>query len=135
MTETPLTKREQEVLRCFAAGLSSREIANQLFVSKRTVDFHASNAYRKMGVRNRVQALNVEALIAANTELSVRCEEMKARAEKAEGQRERLLQMLYAFINATWDYAKGEPYQFGCLASVLVKAQTLADCIETEERS
>jgi DNA-binding NarL/FixJ family response regulator len=58
MTKTTLTNREQEVLCGFAAGLTSREIARNLYVSKRTIDFHAQNAYRKMGVRNRIEALN-----------------------------------------------------------------------------
>ena len=58
LTEIHLTKREQEVLCGFAAGLSSPEIANQLFVSKRTVDFHAMHVYEKLGVNTRIQAIN-----------------------------------------------------------------------------
>jgi DNA-binding NarL/FixJ family response regulator len=59
MTETlHLTKREREVLTLAAEGLTNREIAEKLFVCKRTADFHLECAYRKLQVRNRVQAIN-----------------------------------------------------------------------------
>jgi len=51
-----LTKREIEVLSLIAQGYSSREAADTLFVSKRTVDFHLANIYDKLQVSNRVQA-------------------------------------------------------------------------------
>lgn len=51
-----LTKREIEVLSLIAQGHSSKEAADVLFVSKRTVDFHLANIYDKLGVNNRVQA-------------------------------------------------------------------------------
>ncbi len=51
-----LTKREIEVLSLIAQGFSSKEAAEQLFVSKRTVDFHLANIYDKLQVNNRVQA-------------------------------------------------------------------------------
>ncbi len=52
-----ISRREVEVLRLLSAGKTSRQIADQLFVSKRTVDFHLQNLYAKLQVRNRVQAL------------------------------------------------------------------------------
>lgn len=52
-----LTEREAEVLRLIAEGKSPREIADSLYISKRTVDFHLSRAYEKLQVRNRVQAV------------------------------------------------------------------------------
>ena len=52
-----LTKREIEVLTLVIEGKSSKEVAEQLFVSKRTVDFHLANIYDKLNVTNRVQAL------------------------------------------------------------------------------
>jgi DNA-binding CsgD family transcriptional regulator len=55
-TEIRLTKREFEVLTLISEGKSSKEVAEQLFVSKRTVDFHLANIYGKLGVTNRVQA-------------------------------------------------------------------------------
>ena len=51
-----LTKREIEVLTHVIQGKSSREVAETLFVSKRTVDFHLANVYDKLHVNNRVQA-------------------------------------------------------------------------------
>jgi DNA-binding CsgD family transcriptional regulator len=51
-----LTKREIEVLSLIAQGHSSKEAAESLYVSKRTVDFHLANIYDKLQVNNRVQA-------------------------------------------------------------------------------
>ncbi len=51
-----LTKREVEVLTHVVQGRSSKEVADTLFVSKRTVDFHLANIYDKLHVSNRVQA-------------------------------------------------------------------------------
>lgn len=49
----PLTTREEEVASLAAEGLSSREIAERLFVSVRTVDNHLHRAYYKLGVGSR----------------------------------------------------------------------------------
>lgn len=51
-----LTKREMEVLGLVVEGKSSKEVAEELYVSKRTVDFHLANIYEKLQVSNRVQA-------------------------------------------------------------------------------
>lgn len=51
-----LTKRELEVLSLVIEGLSSKDVADALYVSKRTVDFHLANIYDKLQVSNRVQA-------------------------------------------------------------------------------
>jgi DNA-binding CsgD family transcriptional regulator len=48
-----LTPREREVALLAAAGSSSREIADRLVVSVRTVDNHLQNVYRKLGVTRR----------------------------------------------------------------------------------
>jgi DNA-binding CsgD family transcriptional regulator len=48
-----LTPREREIALLAAAGSSSREIADRLVLSVRTVDNHLQNAYRKLGVRRR----------------------------------------------------------------------------------
>jgi DNA-binding CsgD family transcriptional regulator len=50
-----LTPREERVARLAAGGRSSREIADELVVSIRTVDLHLSNAYRKLGVAGRAE--------------------------------------------------------------------------------
>ncbi len=52
----PLTERETEVLRLMAAGLSNREIADELVLAMGTVKAHLHNIYGKLGVRGRVEA-------------------------------------------------------------------------------
>jgi DNA-binding NarL/FixJ family response regulator len=58
MTKPLLTKRESEVLRLFAQGMTSREASEALFVSKRCIDWHAQSAYQKLGVHTRIKAIN-----------------------------------------------------------------------------
>ena len=53
---TDLTAREQEVLCLAARGHSNAAIADEQFVTAQTVNFHLSNAYRKLGVHNRTEA-------------------------------------------------------------------------------
>lgn len=53
---TNLTRRQNEVLELLAQGRKPIEIADILFVEKRTVDFHLRNIYKSLGVRNRVEA-------------------------------------------------------------------------------
>jgi DNA-binding CsgD family transcriptional regulator len=52
-----LTRRELEVLHLVSEGKSDKEVADSLFIDPRTVGFHLSRAYKKMGVKNRVQAV------------------------------------------------------------------------------
>ena len=51
-----LTPREQDVLRLLVAGKTDREIADALFVSRRTVTTHTSSLYAKLGVASRTEA-------------------------------------------------------------------------------
>lgn len=50
--EVPLTERETEVLKLIAQEYSNPEIAEQLFISIRTVDSHRRNLIEKLGVKN-----------------------------------------------------------------------------------
>ena len=50
--EVPLTKREKEILKLIAEGLSSQEIADTLFISLRTVETHRLNLNQKLDVKN-----------------------------------------------------------------------------------
>ena len=50
-----LTEREQEIVRLIAAGASNPEIAQQLFLSRKTVERHVSNVLKKVGARNRTE--------------------------------------------------------------------------------
>ena len=50
-----LTERERAVARLIAAGASNPEIAQELFLSRKTVERHVSNLLKKVGVRNRAE--------------------------------------------------------------------------------
>ena len=52
-----LSVREREVLLLAAKGLSSKEVAKQLFISERTVQTHLASIYDKLGSRNKTEAL------------------------------------------------------------------------------
>jgi DNA-binding NarL/FixJ family response regulator len=53
----PLTEREREVLDLIARGATNPEIARELFLSPHTVKEHTSALYRKLGARNRAEAV------------------------------------------------------------------------------
>jgi two-component system response regulator DesR len=55
--EPVLTDREREVLDLIAAGSTNKEIAQRLFLSPYTVKEHTSALYRKLGARNRADAV------------------------------------------------------------------------------
>ena len=52
-----LSARETAVLQLAAAGLTQREIADQLFISYNTVKTHFKTTYRKLGATSRLDAL------------------------------------------------------------------------------
>jgi LuxR family maltose regulon positive regulatory protein len=53
----PLTPRELEILRLIASGMRNQEIADRLFISLPTVKRHVANAYGKLGVAHRTEAV------------------------------------------------------------------------------
>jgi NarL family two-component system response regulator LiaR len=52
-----LSERELEILRLAAGGLSNQDIAGKLFLSRRTVQAHLGNIFRKMDVGSRTEAV------------------------------------------------------------------------------
>jgi DNA-binding NarL/FixJ family response regulator len=54
-----LSAREREVLRLVAAGRSNKEIASALDVAERTVKFHVTSIFNKLGAENRAQAVAI----------------------------------------------------------------------------
>ena len=60
MTDTiGLTDREREVIQLVAAGRSNQQIAETLFITRKTASVHVSNILGKLGVANRVEAAAV----------------------------------------------------------------------------
>ena len=53
-----LSDREKEVLECIATGLTTHEIADQLFISKNTVETHRKNLLYKLKARNTAELVN-----------------------------------------------------------------------------
>lgn len=51
-----LTKREDEVLRLIASGLTNQQIAERLCLSPKTIERHQNNIFEKLVVANRTQA-------------------------------------------------------------------------------
>ena len=55
LTDEPLTVREQEVVKLIAEGHSSKEIAETLVISDKTVERHRANILEKLGMHDRVE--------------------------------------------------------------------------------
>ena len=67
-----LTKRERTLLEAIAQGLSTKQISRELWISEKTVKFHLTNIYRKLGVHNRTGAMRYafdHGLLSANSDL------------------------------------------------------------------
>ena len=52
-----ISKKEKIVLNLVLEGLSSQQAADKLYITKKAIDFHLANIYKKLGVINRVQAI------------------------------------------------------------------------------
>jgi DNA-binding NarL/FixJ family response regulator len=58
-----LTSREQEIMRLVAEGLSTKEIAEKLFISSKTVENHRSKIMNKLGLHNIIELIRYAARI------------------------------------------------------------------------
>ena len=56
--EEELTARELDVLKLMSKGLRNKEIASELFITERTVKFHANSIYQKLEVNGRTEAVS-----------------------------------------------------------------------------
>ncbi|HUG16949.1 MAG TPA: response regulator transcription factor [Thermomicrobiales bacterium] len=56
--EDELTARELDVLKLMSKGLRNKEIASELFITERTVKFHANSIYQKLEVNGRTEAVS-----------------------------------------------------------------------------
>ncbi len=59
-TQDELTAQELQIVHLVAQGLSNREVAAQLFLSPRTIDFHLRNVFRKLNISSRTQLARLD---------------------------------------------------------------------------
>lgn len=59
--QSPLSQREQQVLFMISNGMLRKQVAYELGISERTVQFHIKNCIDKLGVENRAEAIRVAA--------------------------------------------------------------------------
>ena len=57
MNDSPLTARERDVLELIAKGFKQSQIAEALSINQQSAKTHIKNAYKKLGVHNKVDAL------------------------------------------------------------------------------
>lgn len=50
-----LTEREMEIIKLCHSGLMSKEIANKLNISSRTVEMHKNNIFKKLGINSTLE--------------------------------------------------------------------------------
>jgi DNA-binding NarL/FixJ family response regulator len=55
-TLADLTPRELEILQLILTGKTNKQIAREIYISERTVEFHLDHIYTKIGVRTRMMA-------------------------------------------------------------------------------
>ena len=56
-----LTPREQEIMRLLAEGLSTKEVAEKLFISPKTVENHRANIMKKLGLHSTIELIRYSA--------------------------------------------------------------------------
>jgi len=54
-----ISKREKDIIRLILHGMSNREIQDSLYISLRTVESHIYRIYGKLGIKNRIQLINL----------------------------------------------------------------------------
>jgi len=59
LSRTKISQRETEIIRLLLKGKSNKEIEDELFISVHTVRNHVYNIYQKLGVKNRVELVNL----------------------------------------------------------------------------
>jgi DNA-binding CsgD family transcriptional regulator len=59
-TTEHLTPQERQTALLVTQGLTNREVAARLFLSPRTIEYHLSHAYQKLGVRSRSELARLE---------------------------------------------------------------------------
>lgn len=57
MANKGLSHREREVAILVSKGLANKEVADQLFVTEKTVKFHLTNLYKKLAIKSRAQLI------------------------------------------------------------------------------
>ena len=55
-TLSDLTPREMEILQLILAGRTNKAIAAEIYITEKTVEFHLTNIYTKLGMRTRMLA-------------------------------------------------------------------------------
>jgi DNA-binding NarL/FixJ family response regulator len=59
MERTSLSGRERQIMQLLLKGMANKDIAEQLYVSERTVKFHCSNLYKKLKIQNRFELMKI----------------------------------------------------------------------------
>ena len=74
-----LSPREQEIAACYASGKTSREIAEMLCISQTTVRNHVATVYRKLGLGNKTELVNL--LVASKSDSGTRTDQSQTSVE------------------------------------------------------
>ena len=59
LKDNKVSPREREIIQLVLLGKSNRSIEKELFISRRTVESHLYNVYKKLGVKNRMQLMRL----------------------------------------------------------------------------